>query len=83
MTAAIELHQIRKSFDGFLALNNAEFSAERGEVHSLLGENGAGRSSPMNAAAGLYAADAGEMRLDGAPVRLTGQATPRRGASSW
>jgi hypothetical protein len=30
MTAALELRQIRKSFDGFLALNNADFTAMRG-----------------------------------------------------
>lgn len=72
MTAAIELHRIRKSFDGFRALDDAEFTAMRGEVHALLGENGAGKSSLMNVAAGLYAADAGEMRLDGVPVRLSG-----------
>ena len=44
----------------------------RGEVHALLGENGAGKSSLMNVAAGLYAADAGDMLVDGAPVRLSG-----------
>jgi general nucleoside transport system ATP-binding protein len=71
MTAAIELHQIRKSFDGLQALKNAEFSANHGEVHALLGENGAGKSSLMNVAAGLYTADSGEMRIDGAAVRLT------------
>lgn len=68
----IELHQIRKSFDGFRALNDAEFSAVRGEVHALLGENGAGKSTLMNVAAGLYAADAGEIRLDGVTVRFSG-----------
>jgi general nucleoside transport system ATP-binding protein len=72
MPAALELRQIRKSFDGFLALNNADFTAMRGEVHALLGENGAGKSSLMNVAAGLYAADAGDMLVDGAPVRLSG-----------
>ena len=65
MTAALELRQIRKSFDGFPALNNADFTAMRGEVHALLGENGAGKSSLMNVAAGLYAADAGDMLVDG------------------
>jgi general nucleoside transport system ATP-binding protein len=70
MTAAIELHKIRKSFDGLQALKDAEFSANRGEVHALLGENGAGKSSLMNVAAGLYTADSGEMRLNGSLVRF-------------
>jgi general nucleoside transport system ATP-binding protein len=72
MAAALELRQIRKSFDGFLALNDADFSAVRGEVHALLGENGAGKSSLMNVAAGLYAADSGEMLVNGEPVQLSG-----------
>jgi ABC-type uncharacterized transport system ATPase subunit len=72
MAAALELRHIYKSFDGFLALNDAQFSAARGEVHALLGENGAGKSSLMNVAAGLYTADAGEMWVDGEPIRLSG-----------
>jgi general nucleoside transport system ATP-binding protein len=72
VVAAIELRGIRKSFDGFLALDGAEFTAERGEVHALLGENGAGKSSLMNIAAGLYAPDAGEIKIDGTVAWLSG-----------
>src|ERR1700691_4475974 len=72
MAPALELSGIRESFGDFLALDDAHLSIEYGEVHALLGENGAGKSSLMNVAAGLYAADAGEMRLGGVPVRLSG-----------
>ncbi|MBV8538488.1 MAG: ABC transporter ATP-binding protein [Alphaproteobacteria bacterium] len=72
MTATLELSCIRKSFGGFAALDGASFAAERGEVHALLGENGAGKSSLMNVAAGLYAADAGRLAIDGEEVRLGG-----------
>lgn len=72
MAAALALSGIRKSFDGFLALDDAQFSADWGEVHALLGENGAGKSSLMNIAAGLYAPEAGSIEVDGAPVRLGG-----------
>jgi general nucleoside transport system ATP-binding protein len=72
MGIALALREIRKSFDGFLALDGAEFGVERGEVHALLGENGAGKSSLMNIAAGLYAPDAGEIEVDGSAVRLSG-----------
>jgi general nucleoside transport system ATP-binding protein len=77
MTPALELAGIRKSFDGFLALDNAAFSASSGEVHALLGENGAGKSSLMNVAAGLYAPDAGSIAIDGRPVILSGPADAR------
>lgn len=77
MATALALSGIRKSFDGFLALDDAHFNARWGEVHALLGENGAGKSSLMNIAAGLYAPEAGEMLVDDNPVRLTG---PREAA---
>ena len=71
-STALSLHGIRKSFDGFAALTDAHFSLRWGEVHALLGENGAGKSSLMNIAAGLYAPEAGELMVDDNPVRLRG-----------
>ncbi|MFN0303068.1 MAG: ABC transporter ATP-binding protein [Burkholderiales bacterium] len=71
-TNAIALSGIRKSFDGFVALDDAHFAARWGEVHALLGENGAGKSSLMNIAAGLYAPEAGAIVVDGTPARLLG-----------
>ena len=72
MVAALKLVGVRKSFDGFLALNDADFEANAGEVHALLGENGAGKSSLMNVAAGLYTPDAGRIFVDGKEVVLSG-----------
>jgi simple sugar transport system ATP-binding protein len=77
MTLALELTGIRKEFDGFLALDGAAFAAREGEVHALLGENGAGKSSLMNVAAGLYAPDAGTIRIGGRTVALAGPAAAR------
>jgi ABC-type uncharacterized transport system ATPase subunit len=72
MPNALELTGIRKSFDGFAALTDAHFAARWGEVHALLGENGAGKSSLMNIAAGLYAPEAGQLLVDDNAVRFTG-----------
>lgn len=72
MTNALALRGIRKTFDGFLALDNAHFALRWGEVHALLGENGAGKSSLMNIAAGLYKPEAGELLVDDNPVRFQG-----------
>ncbi|MBN8746032.1 Galactose/methyl galactoside import ATP-binding protein MglA [Xylophilus ampelinus] len=69
---ALRLTGIWKSFDGFQALADAHFDARWGEVHALLGENGAGKSSLMNIAAGLYAPEQGELLVDDNPVRLAG-----------
>jgi ABC-type uncharacterized transport system ATPase subunit len=70
--AALELAGVRKSFDGFVALDGASLRAEWGEVHALLGENGAGKSSLMNIAAGLYAPEAGSILVGGHAARLAG-----------
>jgi general nucleoside transport system ATP-binding protein len=78
MTAALALKGIRKSFDGVVVLDDAEFTSQAGEVHALLGENGAGKSSLMNVAAGLYAPEAGSIVLNGAPVSLGGPSEARR-----
>ena len=72
MPVALQLTGIRKTFDGFVALDDASFSAQWGEVHALLGENGAGKSSLMNIAAGLYAPEAGQILVDDNPVQLSG-----------
>lgn len=69
---ALQLTGISKSFDGFKALIDADFTACWGEVHALLGENGAGKSSLMNIAAGLYAPETGTLMLDDNPVQLQG-----------
>jgi ABC-type uncharacterized transport system ATPase subunit len=78
MPNALELIGIRKSFDGFAALTDAHFEARWGEVHALLGENGAGKSSLMNIAAGLYAPEAGQMLVDDNVVRFAGPADAAR-----
>lgn len=72
MAPALELKGISKSFGGFQAIAAADFSVNPGEVHALLGENGAGKSSLMNVAAGLYAPDEGRIFVEGQEVRPEG-----------
>ena len=47
-----------------------DFELQPGEIHALLGENGAGKSTLMNILSGVIEPDAGEVRIDGAPVRF-------------
>ncbi len=75
---ALQLRGVGKTFDGFQALQQADFLVRWGEVHALLGENGAGKSTLMNIAAGLYAPETGELLVDDNPVRLRGPADAAR-----
>jgi ribose transport system ATP-binding protein len=62
---------ISKAFDGVTVLTHVDFSVRRGEVHALAGENGAGKSTLMKILQGVYTLDAGEIEVDGEPVRLS------------
>lgn len=70
----IEARGICKSFPGVKALDNVRFELKAGEVHALMGENGAGKSTMMKILSGVYTKDAGEVLLDGQPVEVTGPA---------
>jgi general nucleoside transport system ATP-binding protein len=72
VTVVLALSRIRKTFGDFVALDEANIELQQGEVHALLGENGAGKSSLMNIAAGLYTPDAGICSIDGEQVHLSG-----------
>lgn len=60
---------LTKRFFGTLALDHVDLSIGRSEIHALVGENGAGKSTLIKILAGIYQADAGEIRLAGELVR--------------
>lgn len=69
--AKVSMKGIRKEFPGVIAVDNVDFETRKGEVRGLLGENGAGKSTLMNILYGLYRPDAGEIRLDGKPAKIS------------
>lgn len=64
------MEKISKSFPGVTANRGIDLEVRRGQVHALLGENGAGKTVLMNILFGLYAAESGEIYLDGKPVSI-------------
>ena len=74
----LELRKICKHFPGVAALTDVDLTLYPGEVHMLLGENGAGKSSLMKVLFGAYRADGGEIRYDGMPVVIESPADAKR-----
>ena len=66
----VEMNGISKSFFGVSVLKEVSFSVLPGEIHALAGENGAGKSTLMKILQGVYAMDAGSIRLKGEEVSI-------------
>lgn len=61
----VEMEGIKKSFGSVKAVKNGRFNLKKGEIHSLIGENGTGKSTMMKMLYGMYEVDEGEIKLDG------------------
>jgi ABC-type sugar transport system ATPase subunit len=65
----LSLTGISKGFTGVKALSGIDFDVRAGEIHALVGENGAGKSTTIKIIAGVYQPDAGTMIYEGKPAR--------------
>lgn len=70
----VEMKGIVKNFGQVQAVKNGEFTLNKGEIHSLIGENGAGKSTMMKLLYGMYPIDEGEIIVKGKPM---GQLNPK------
>lgn len=57
----LDVRGLTKTFSGVKALDNVQLSVRKGEVHALMGENGAGKSTFMKILIGLLTPDAGQI----------------------
>ncbi len=64
----LELHNIEKSFGEKRVLDGVSFSAESGRAFGLLGRNGAGKTTTIRILMNVFAANAGEVLIDGKPI---------------
>ncbi len=68
MEYLLELQGISKTFPGVKALDDVHFRLQSGEVHALMGENGAGKSTFIKVITGVHKPDCGNIILDGKTV---------------
>ena len=66
----LELKNITKAFGNVVANDNVSIAVNRGTIHAIVGENGAGKSTIMRIAYGFYNADSGDIWLDGNRVDI-------------
>lgn len=66
----VEIRNITKQFPGVTALQDVSFTINEGEIHALIGENGAGKTTMIKILSGLYKPDGnGEVIFSGKPLK--------------
>lgn len=61
----LSIHNLRKNFGKFTALNGLELEIQKGELFGFVGPNGAGKTTTMKIISGLLKADSGEVEVAG------------------
>ncbi len=69
---------LSKQFPGVLALHNVDFDLKKGELHAIVGENGAGKSTFVKILAGVYQPTSGKIFLKNSEMRFP---SPREASS--
>lgn len=67
----LEMNHITKIFPGTKALDDVSFNLKKGEIHAIVGENGAGKSTFIKVLTGVHQPDGGEIILDGEKVVMS------------
>lgn len=67
---AIEMKNITKTFGSVVANNKVNLDIRKGEILSVLGENGCGKTTLMNMLAGIYYPDEGQIFVNGEEVTI-------------
>ncbi|WP_224646840.1 MULTISPECIES: sugar ABC transporter ATP-binding protein [unclassified Mesorhizobium] len=77
---AVEMKGVTKSFGGVKALVDVDLRVEKGEIHALLGGNGAGKSTILKVLNGVHVPDTGTILVDGKPLaEISPEASRRAG----
>ena len=65
---ALSCHDLKKSFQGVMAVSGATFEVPRGMITALIGPNGAGKTTVVNILSGMMRSDSGRMMVDSTDV---------------
>ncbi len=68
-SSLIEFSHVTKAYGALLANEDLCFRVSKGELHAIIGENGAGKSTSMKLLFGLESVTSGEIRFKGAPKK--------------
>jgi len=77
-TPLLQTSAVAKHFGSVVALRSVDLTVQPGEIHALLGANGAGKSTMVKILTGVLRADTGELRVHGRPVDMRRPADARR-----
>jgi ABC-type sugar transport system ATPase subunit len=69
-TPALQLRGVKKFFGSVSALENVALDAYSGEVHAIVGDNGAGKSTTIKIITGIHSADEGDVLVQGERMAL-------------
>ncbi len=64
----LTVEKVKKSFDGFVAVNGVSFSIKKGEICSIIGPNGAGKTTLFNLITGHLSKDEGKLVFKGMEI---------------
>ena len=78
----LSMRGIDKRFNGVPALLAASLEVGRSEIHALIGQNGAGKSTMIKILTGYYSRDAGEILFEGAPLQIDSPKSAQRSGIS-
>jgi ABC-type multidrug transport system ATPase subunit len=72
-SVTIEVNGLTKSFNHFIAVNNASFTVKKGEIFGFLGPNGAGKTTTIKSMLDLIHANSGTIKINGIDVQSHGK----------
>ena len=83
MENILEIKDVTKRYPGVVALNHVSFEVAKGEVHALVGENGAGKSTMIKTITGAITPDEGKVIYEGKEYRARSESKQSTRNSIW